>query len=65
MSRLMRRLVHEREWRILPVMGSPRVYRPKAVMKRIKENTGKIEIFYLPGYPLELNRNELLNACLQ
>ena len=59
------RLVRNREQKIFLILDNLRVHHSKPVKQWLAKHADKIEVFYLPSYPPELNRDELLNADLK
>lgn len=66
--RFLKRLVKGAKRKIFLILGSSprtsnlRVHRAKAVMAWVEANKAKIELFFLPPYAPDCNRDELINA---
>jgi len=61
----LRRLIKGVDRKLLLIVDNLRVHRAKVVTGWVAENTGRIELFYLPPYAPERNPDEYLNNDLK
>lgn len=61
----LKRLTRKADRKLFLILDNLRVHHSKVVQQWLAENSGRIEVFYLPSYSPELNPDELLNADLK
>jgi transposase len=61
----MKQLINGSKKKIILIVDNLKVHHSKAVTKWVKDNSNKIELFYLPSYSQELNPDEYFNNMMK